>query len=263
MDMGLRGKTALVTGASQGIGRACAQALAAEGAMVAICARDGSALEEAARQIRDRAPAHVIAVAGDMTVPEDIARVVNTAARDLGALEILVNAAGASAFGPFAELPDDAWWAAMELKYLGYIRCAREAIPHMRKSGWGRIINIVGNGGRHPMPLHMPGSASNAALLSITKNLSDTLATEKILVNAVNPGVVETRRMERLVQAFATQRGSTLDAAREELLREIPLGRPARPDEIGAAVVFLASEHASYITGIALTVDGGMSRSVP
>ena len=262
MDMGLTDKVALVTGASRGIGRACAEALAAEGAAVAMCARDPAILEEAAGAVR-RAGGRVVAVSGDMTRVEDIDRFVDAAARELGRIDILVNVAGASAFGPFADLPDDVWAAAMELKYLGYVRCARAVVPHLKRAGGGRIVNIVGNGGRHSMIWHMPGSASNAALLNFTKNLADTVAPDDILVNAINPGLIDTQRYDRLVGAVADLWGVSREETIRRLLDDVPLRRPGRPEEIGAAVVLLASRHARYITGTSLTIDGGMSKLIP
>ena len=262
--MGLGGKVALVTGASRGIGRACAEALAAEGMGVAICARERGDLEEAAEAVRRAGrDGRVVAVPADMTNPEDINRFVETAARELGRIDLLVNVAGASAFGPFEGLADEAWLAAMELKYLGYVRCARAVVPHMRQGGGGRIVNIIGNGGRHSMIYHMPGSASNAALLNFTKNLADTLAPDNILVNAINPGLIETQRYWRLVDAVAALRGASREEAVRGLMAEIPLGRPGQPAEIASAVVFLASEHARYITGTSLLIDGGMTKMVP
>ncbi len=262
--MGLAGKVALVTGASRGIGRACAEALAEEGASVALCARNAAQLEDEVATLGQAYPgSRTLAIQGDMTRPVDIERVVKATVDAFDRLDILVNAAGASAFGPFDELPDEAWASAMELKYLGYVRCARAAVPHMRRVGGGRIVNIVGNGGRHPLTWHMPGSASNAALLNFTKNLADTLAPDNILVNAVNPGFVRTQRFDRLVEAVGKLRGVPVAEAKAGLLEEVPLRRPAEPWEIASAVVFLASRHAGFVTGTALTVDGGMSKFAP
>lgn len=263
MDMGLRGKAALVTGSSAGIGLACAVALAREGVDVAITARSGERLHRAAEEVRSAArDVHAMAIPGDMTSVVDITHVVDTAAAQLGRLDILVNTVGASQFGGFEELPDTAWSSAMELKYLGYVRCCRVAVPHLRRAAGGRIVNVVGNGGRLPMSWHMPGGASNAALLNFTKNLADTLASDNILVNAVNPGLVATQRMERLVDGLAQLHRVPRTEALRSLLDDVPLHRPASPDEIAAGVVFLASQAASYITGTALTIDGGMSRVV-
>ena len=263
MEMGLGGKVALVTGASRGIGRACAEALAAEGMGVAICARDRGDLEAAADAVRQSGDGRVVAVPADMTKLVDISRFVETAAQELGRVDLLVNVAGASAFGPFEALPDEAWLGAMELKYLGYVRCARAVVPHMRRVGGGRIINIIGNGGRHSMVYHMPGGASNAALLNFTKNLADALAGDSILVNAINPGLIETQRYWKLVDAVAALRGVSREEAVEGLMAEIPLARPGQPADVAAAVVFLASKHAGYITGTSLLIDGGMTKMVP
>ena len=264
MELGLRGKAALITGASKGIGRACAEALAAEGVSVALCAREPSPLEAAITAIQAANPGvRTIGISADMSVPEDVERFVEQAAAWLERIDILVNVAGASRFGPFETLPDDAWESAMALKYLGYVRCARAVVPHMRRVGGGRIVNIVGNGGRHSMIYHMPGSASNAALLNFTKNLADTLAPDNILVNAINPGLIETDRYHRLVDAVAAMREVDRETAEADLLAEVPLRRPGRPEEIAAAVLFLASPQAAYITGTSLLIDGGMSKLVP
>lgn len=262
MELGLRGKAALVTGASQGIGQAIALGLAEEGVHLAICARGREALEKTAQEMQAATGSLVIAIPADMSRREDITMFVNRAAEALGRIDILVNVAGASAFGSFLSLPDEAWASAMELKYLGYVRCAREVIPFMLRQGGGRIINVVGTGGHEAVATHLAGGCANAALLLFTKGLAQEMAQHNILVNAVSPGRVATQRLEKLIRAWAANRGCSYEEALQSMVAEVPLRRWAQPREIADMVVFLASERASFVTGSLIVVDGGKTRGL-
>jgi len=262
MDLGLKGKVALVTGGSQGIGFAIARALALEGARVSTCARTGSILEEAAGRIRAETGAEVFTVVADLVQAEAIRTVVAKTVAAFGRVDILVNNAGSTERGDFLTLPDEQYWADWNGKLFAAIRLSREVFPHMRRQGWGRIINIVGLAGRNPAPAFMTGGTGNAALLNFTKALADLGAPHNILVTAVNPSTTRTPRWERRVAARAAAEGKPLEEAIREEHARMPLGRIAEPEEVAAVVVFLASERASYVTGTSVAVDGGATRGV-
>jgi len=258
MDLGLKGRTALVTGASEGIGSAVARKLAEEGVRVAICARTESTLKDTAAAITRVTGVDVVPIPADLRTLAGCRGVVEQAAEALGGLEILVNNAGASAFGPFVDLPDDAFVDAINGKLLGYIRCAKAAIPYMRRRGSGVIVNITGTT-QQAIPLHTPGSACNAAIRMFSKELSMELGPLNIRVNSVAPGRIQTARADRLLDATAAAQGTTPEVVLGQLVKTIPSGRVGTTDDIADAVCFLVSERATYINGAALVVDGSKS----
>ncbi len=262
MDLGLKGKIALVTGGSKGIGRAVAKTLAAEGARVVICSRDASALKQAATDIERETGGRVETVPGDLSQASEVSRVAADALTRLGRLDILVNNAGAIKGGDFLATPDEEWLNGWSLKLLGYIRMAREVLPHMQRQGGGRIINVVGAAARNPATTYMMGGTANAALINFTKALADLGARSKVLVTGVSPGPVKTERWDSLMAQQAKAAGQEIAVYVEERSREFPLGRIALPEEVADVVCFLASERASYLTGITITVDGGITRGV-
>jgi NAD(P)-dependent dehydrogenase (short-subunit alcohol dehydrogenase family) len=262
MELGLRGKTALVTGGSKGIGRAVAHALAAEGARVMICARDSQALRSAAMEIESTTGRPVLTVAADLGQLSSVNRVVADAITRLGRLDILVNNAGAIKGGDFLATPDEEWLRGWNLKLLGYIRMAREVLPHMQGQGSGRIINVVGAAARNPSATYMMGGTANAALINFTKALADLGAKFNVLVTAVSPGPVKTERWDNLVRQQAAAAGKDEDAYSKEQNATMPLGRIALPEEVADLVCFLASARAAFLTGITITVDGGSTRGV-
>jgi NAD(P)-dependent dehydrogenase (short-subunit alcohol dehydrogenase family) len=262
MDLGLKGKTALVTGGSKGIGRAVAKTLAAEGARVVICSRDASALKQAAADIERATGGQVETVSGDLSQRDEVSRVAALALSRLGRLDILVNNAGAIKGGDFLTTPDEEWLSGWSLKLLGYIRMAREVLPHMQRQGGGRIVNVVGAAARNPATTYMMGGTANAALINFTKALADLGARSKVLVTGVSPGPVKTERWDNLMAQQAKAAGQETAIYVEERSREFPLGRIALPEEVADVVCFLASERASYLTGITITVDGGITRGV-
>jgi 3-oxoacyl-[acyl-carrier protein] reductase len=258
MDLGLKGKTALVTGASEGIGSAIARKLAEEGVHIAMCARTETTLKNTAREIAHATGKLTVPLPADLRTLGGCQGVVAEAAERLGGLDILVNNAGASAFGAFVDLPDDAFVDAINGKLLGYIRCARAVIPHMRRRGGGVIINITGTT-QQAVPLHTPGSACNAAIRMFSKELSMELGPLNIRVNSVAPGRIQTARADRLLDATAVAQGTSPDVLLGQLIKTIPSGRLGTIDDIGDAVCFLVSERASYINGAALVIDGSKS----
>lgn len=258
MDLGLQGKTALVTGASEGIGMAIARKLAEEGVHVAICARTVWKLQAAAAEIGHATGMEVVPIPADLRSLAGCQSFVEQAATRLGGIDILVNNAGASAFGAFLELPDEAFVDAINGKLLGYIRCARAVIPHMQRRGGGVIVNITGTT-QQAVPLHTPGSACNAAIRMFSKELSMELGPLHIRVNSVAPGRIQTTRAEQLLEATARAQGTSSDAILGQLVKTIPAGRVGTTDDIADAVCFLVSARASYVNGAALVIDGSKS----
>jgi 3-oxoacyl-[acyl-carrier protein] reductase len=258
VDLELRGKAALVTGASEGIGMAIARRLAEEGVRIAICARTEARLCETATAIAAETAAEVVAIPADLRSLAGCEGFVEAAAARLGGVDILVNNAGASAFGAFVDLPDEAFVDAINGKLLGYIRCARAVVPHMRRRGGGVIVNITGTT-QQAVPLHTPGSACNAALRMFSKELSMELGRLNIRVNSLAPGRIQTARADRLLEATAAAQGTSGETLLDQLVRTIPSGRLGTIEDIADAVCFLVSARASYINGAALVVDGSKS----
>ena len=262
MDLGLEGKTVLVTGGSKGIGRAVARTLATEGAHVAICSRDEGTLKDAAAEIERATGRRIEVVPGDLSRREEVSRVAAASLARLGRLDILVNNAGAIKGGDFLTTPDEEWLNGWSLKLLGYIRMAREVLPHMQKQGGGRIVNVVGAAARNPAATYMMGGTANAALINFTKALSDLGARSNVLVTGVSPGPVKTERWDNLMAQQAKAAGQNLESYVKERSQELPLGRIALPEEVADVVCFLASQRASFLTGITITIDGGITRGV-
>jgi 3-oxoacyl-[acyl-carrier protein] reductase len=257
MDLGLKGKRALITGGSMGIGKAAALALAAEGCRVAIAARGKDALAQAAEEIGGEA----MAVQADCTQPVDVRRMAAEVLGRFGGIDILVNSIGAAKSGRFLQQPEEEWRDSLELKLFGVVRCCREVIPHMQRARWGRIVNVIGHRGRQPESQAMAAGVANAGLINFTKALADEFARDGILVNGVSPCPMQTRRLDYMVKAKAAMMRIPEEAAREEFLRDIPIGRFAEPREIAPLIAFLASERNSYITGTTISIDGGATRA--
>ena len=254
MDLQLNNKVAIVTGGSQGIGRATALRLAEEGACVVIAARGRELLDQVAGEIR-AAGGSVAAVQADVSCADDCARLVAEAVKVFGRLDILVNNAGTSATGEFESVTDDLWQADFELKLFAAIRLSRLAIPHMKRQGGGRIVNITNIGAKQPRAKSMPTTVTRAAGLAFTKALSKELAPHQILVNTVCIGLVRAGQHERK----AAKAGTAVEQLYAEMAKDIPLGRVGRAEEVANAIAFLASEAASYITGTSINLDGGTS----
>lgn len=258
MDLGLQGKVAIVTGASEGIGRATAHRLAAEGARVAICARREDVLNRAAQEIATATGAEVLAVPCDVTRPEDLERLVSRTVERFGRLDILVNNAGRSAAQPLEETTDALWQEDLDLKLMAAVRAIRLAVPHMRRAGGGAIVNITTVTGKAPTARSLPTSVSRAAGIALTKACSKEFAPDRIRVNTVCIGSIKSMQWVRRAQAL----GMDLDAFYAEQGRHIPLGRVGEAEEVADLVAFLVSERAAYITGASVNIDGGTGATV-
>jgi len=254
MELGLKGKVALITGGTEGIGKATALTLAREGAKVAICARRKALLDVTAAEIT-KAGGEALAVVADMSKAADCARFVDAAVQKFGRVDILVNNAGTSKRGKFLELTDDEWAADLELKVFGAIRCTRLAVPHMKKQGGGRIINITISSAKQPGAESYPTSVSRAAGLAITKALSKEFAADNILVNTICIGKIKSGQHERRY----TKDGISADDYYAKLGKDIPLKRAGESQEVANVITFLASDAASYVTGTSINLDGGIS----
>ena len=262
MDLGLQNKVAIITGGSEGIGKAAAQRMADEGARVVIVARRGEVLDAAAHDLRKTATGTVLPIQGDVVEPATIHRVVETALSDFGRIDILVNNAGISMAKAFEDVSDADWESDFSLKVWGAVRFIRAVIPEMRKVGGGRIINVTNLGGRTPGPSSMPTSISRAAGIAITKGLSKDLAKDNILVNTVCIGLIKSGQHERRYARTQQQNANvSMDEfyAQSATARGVPLGRVGEAQEAGDVIAFLASARASYLTGVAINIDGGTS----
>jgi NAD(P)-dependent dehydrogenase (short-subunit alcohol dehydrogenase family) len=257
MDLQLAGLAAAITGGSEGIGRAVATALAAEGCDVTIGARRMDPLNQAAEEIQASTGRHVEAVQMDVTNPDQAHSFITETAERLGRLDILVNNAGTSAGAPFEDVDDDAWDADLQLKLYGAIRCARTAIPYLRAAGGGAIVNMTTPAGKQPGASTTPTSVSRAAGIALTKALSKDLAVDRIRVNTVMIGAIRSMQWERRWQSEAS--GESLEAYYKRSGEDLLLGRVGRAEEVADLVAFLVSPRAAYITGTAIAIDGGES----
>ena len=262
MDLGLTGRAALVCGASSGLGKAVAMALGREGARVAICARTEEKLLQAAEDIRRRTGAEVLAIPADVSVAAEARMAVQKAFAHFGKLDILVTNAGGPPPGHFLDLPEEAWQKALDLNLLSTLHLCREAVPHMKAAGWGRIINISSFAAKQPIEGLILSNTARAGALGLAKSTATELAPYNILINTVCPGSFETERHFDLARRRAAQEGITVEEYLKNRVKEIPLRRAGKPEEFADLVVFLTSERASYITGDAIQIDGGVVRSL-
>ena len=254
MDLGLKGKIAVITGGTDGIGRATAMLLAREGAKVAICARGQEKLDQTAAQIRKEG-GEVLAVQADVTSEADINRFFDEVVSKYGGVDLLLNNAGLSQRGKFLEIDDKMWDTDINIKVFGAIRCLRRAIPEMKKRGGGRVVNISISSAKQPGAGSMPTSLSRAAGLVITKALSKEYAPDNILVNAVCIGKIKSGQHDRrMVREKISPEKYFNDNA-----KEIPMGRFGEAEEAASAIVFFMSSMGSYVTGSSLNLDGGTS----
>jgi len=260
MDLGLAGKVAIVTGGSEGIGRAAAESLGREGASVVVCARRADILERAAADVAENTGAQIVPIVADVSRAADVEHLVQATVERFGRLDILVNNAGRSANGEFEKLTDADWQDDLDLKLFGAIRASRAAIPHMRTAGGGSIVNILNLAAKAPGARSYPTSVSRAAGLALTKALSKEFAADNIRVNGVMIGLIKSGQNARGWERSGT--GVTLEAYYAERGQSIPLGRVGEAAEVGDLIAFLCSARGTYITGVAINMDGGTSTVV-
>jgi 3-oxoacyl-[acyl-carrier protein] reductase len=258
MDLGLKGKVVLVTAASKGMGRACALAFAAEGARVAMCARTESDLRAAAEQVKTRTGADVFATPADVTRAADVTALVTRVQDTLGAVDVLVANCGGPPRGYFEEMSDQQWQGAFEVSLLSTVRLIRAVLPGMKARKSGSILTIQSVSVKQPLDDLVLSNAIRPGVAGVMKTLANQLGRDGIRLNTVCPGRIMT---DRFMGGLKTS-GLTREQYLERASMEIPLGRVGTPEEFANVVVFLASDRASYITGAALQVDGGLVRGL-
>ncbi len=263
MDLGINGKVAIVTGASQGLGFAAARALADEGASVVICSRKKRSIDEAAKEIRRISRGNVLPVAADVTREDHIRKVHEAAVREFGTVHILVNNTGGPAVADFDKIDDAQWKQGIDLLLMSMIRFTRLVLPGMLQQNWGRIITITSVAAKQPIDDLVISSTLRPGIHALSKILSNRYASSNIHFNTVTPGMILTRRQEELLEARAVQEHSSISEQMKITAAQIPARRLGTPEELAAAVAFLASEKASYISGTTISVDGGLLKGLP
>ena len=257
MDLGLKNQKVLITGGSKGIGLACARVFLAEGAQVALVSRSQENLDAAKKEL-----GNVYTIAADLTDAAAAAAMVDRVEKEFGALDVLVNSAGAAKRTDADDLTPAAWRAGMDAKYFSYINVMDPVIKRMGKRGHGAVINVIGGGGKVASPTHLAGGAANAALLLATAGLAYAYASKGVRVVGVSPGVTKTERVAQGLKAEAKRANVTEEQAYKQMIARLPMGRPAEPDEIANIVVFAASERGRYLTGANISTDGAASHVV-
>jgi 3-oxoacyl-[acyl-carrier protein] reductase len=262
MDLGLDNKVALVTGASSGIGKATALALAAEGCRVCIVARDPTRLEAAAAEIRATTSAEVIAISGDVADVARMAALLDETRHRLGSIDILVNNAGGPPPGSFLEHDDVRWAETLERNFMSVVRLSRAVAPSMKERRWGRILNVTSTIAKEPTPAMVLSASARAAVSAFTKAISGELAAFNVTANTVCPGGVDTDRVVSLMTQTARREGKPLEEILKRSVAMIPSQRFATAAEIAGLMAFLASEQAAYLTGVSLMADGGLTKGI-
>jgi len=260
MDLKLEGKIAAVSGGSMGIGKAIALTLAREGCNVAICARERTRLDAVAREIAEATGKTILPVVADLTKPQDAQNFIDATVKHFKCLDILVNNAGSAPGGVLETLTEADWALSLQLKFMGYVRCTKAAIPHMRRQGKGRVVNLIGNDGVKASYWEIAPGAANAAGQNLTMSLAMQYGKENITFCAVNPGPVRTERWDGLVKAMARDMKISFEEANTLAPRSIPLGRIAEPEEVANLVTYLASDLAHFVNGTMIEIDGGQMK---
>ena len=262
MALGLKGKVALVAAASQGLGRAVAEELAAEGASLVLCARGNDELQATCAAIEKAHGVPVLGIAADVAEPADVARVVQAALARFGRVDVLVTNAGGPPAGTFDALSPEIWQAATHLLLTSVVELTRAVLPGMRERGWGRILNITSISVKQPVANLMLSNSLRAAVTGMARTLATEVAPFGITVNNILPGYTRTERVVSLAEAAAVREGISAADATARWEAEIPMRRLGEPREFAARAAFLCSERASYITGTSVPVDGGWIRSL-
>jgi 3-oxoacyl-[acyl-carrier protein] reductase len=262
MNLGLKGRRAIVLAASRGLGFASARGLAQEGCHLVICSRDEARIQAAAAQIRHDTGARVEALVADVSSPDEARRLVSHAVAAYGGLEIVVHNAGGPPAGESTAMTEAQWRQAFEQNLMSFIRIVNAAVPEMKKAGYGRVVTIASSSIKQPIANLALSNAFRAGVWGLAKTLSRELASQGILVNVVAPGRISTERIEEIDQANAAKAGKPVEEIRKATIAAIPLGRLGHPEEFANVVVFLASEKASYVSGQAITVDGAAGNAL-
>ena len=260
MDLGMTGKKAIVTGASEGIGKAITLAFAREGVDVAICARRKEPLEQTAAEITRATNRQIAPIPADLTKPADAENFIRQAHAALGRIDILVNNAGSSPGGVIEHLTEEDWAQSLQLKFMGYVRCMKHVLPIMQKQRKGRVVNVIGNDGVKVSYWEIAPGAANAAGQNLTLSLASQYGKDNISFVAVNPGPVRTERWTGLVQAMARDMNLSVEEADKLAPASIPLGRIAESEEVANLVTFLASDLAFFVNGTMIEIDGGQEK---
>jgi 3-oxoacyl-[acyl-carrier protein] reductase len=260
LDLGLKGKVALVTASSRGLGRAIAHRLAGEGAKVAVCSRDQARVEQTAQTIAEQTGAEAFPVVADVSRAESVNKLIDEVVGRWGRIDVLVCNAGGPPSGTFEMFDDEVWQRAFETNLLSVVRLVRAALPHMSKGG--KIITIASTSVKQPIPGLILSNTMRAGVAGLMKSLAEELAPRGILVNTVCPGRIATDRVQELDESFAAKKGVSVEEVRRAVSAQIPLGRYGEPDEFARVVAFLASDANTYVTGQALMIDGGMVKAL-
>jgi 3-oxoacyl-[acyl-carrier protein] reductase len=262
MDLGLKGKVALVAAASRGLGRAVAAELAAEGAALVLCSRNAETIRQTANEISGETGAEILAQACDVSKADDVARLVQSGIERFGRIDILVTNAGGPPAGPFESFDADTWETATRLTLFSVIELARQVLPGMKERGWGRILNITSIAVKQPVDNLILSNSLRAAVTGFARTLANEVAAFGVTVNNIMPGYTRTERVEELARMMADKEKITPAEFIARWEKEIPMRRLGTPDEFAVLAAFLVSERASYITGTSIPVDGGWIRAL-
>jgi 3-oxoacyl-[acyl-carrier protein] reductase len=265
MDLGLKGRVAMVCAASQGLGKAAAIGFAREGANVVICSRDRKRIVAAAKEVTSAAKPQavkVLPVVADVTRPADIRRLVAAAIREFGRIDILVTNAGGPPVAQFPDLDDRTWEKGIALTLMSAIRCIREVLPYMRKQRWGRVIAITSIAAKQPLDDIIVSSTLRPGILGLAKVLANQYGKDGVLVNCVTPGFIMTNRQKEITAVRASKTGKTPAKYVKEFSKAVPVGRYGDPEELASVIVFLGSERSSYVNGATIAIDGGLAKGL-
>lgn len=262
MDLGLKGKVALVAASTKGLGKASAAALAVEGAEVIINGRHKQNLHDAVEEIKSLTGKAPLAIQADVTKSADIERMVDEVTKHFGTIHVLVTNAGGPPAGNFADFNDEQWMNAVELNLMSTVRLIRAAAPLMKKQNWGRIVNIVSLTVKQPADNLLLSNSVRGAIIGLAKSISKDFARDNVLINNIAPYYISTRRIDYLMEQTAARLGTTKEAAMQNLVKEIPVGRFGTPEEFGTMVAFLCSDKNSYMTGSTIQFDGGAYKGI-